>query len=271
MVEPVRRALVSTFDKEGIVSFCRDLEAAGVEILSTGGTARLLKESGVSVVRVSDRTGFPEMLDGRVKTLHPRIHAGILAVRSDARHMEDLKRAGIDPIDLVVANLYPFEKTAAMEGIGLAEVVEMIDVGGPTMVRAAAKNFAHVGVVVDPSDYAGVIEEIRGAGGLGSATRLALAVKAFRHTCAYDSAVSSYLARVGPGGELPSGPAPLPETLHLRLSKAADLVYGESPHQRAAFYRDGELGWTAVPAWGRRWSVAMKTASRLTVMGIYDQ
>ncbi len=246
MVEPVRRALVSTFDKEGIVSFCRDLEAAGVEILSTGGTARLLKESGVSVVRVSDRTGFPEMLDGRVKTLHPRIHAGILAVRSDARHMEDLKRAGIDPIDLVVANLYPFEKTAAMEGIGLAEVVEMIDVGGPTMVRAAAKNFAHVGVVVDPSDYAGVIEEIRGAGGLGSATRLALAVKAFRHTCAYDSAVSSYLARVGPGGELPSGPAPLPETLHLRLSKAADLVYGENPHQRAAFYRDALPGGASV-------------------------
>jgi phosphoribosylaminoimidazolecarboxamide formyltransferase/IMP cyclohydrolase len=179
------------------------------------------------------------MLDGRVKTLHPRIHAGILAVRSDARHMEDLKRAGIDPIDLVVANLYPFEKTASMEGIGIAEVVEMIDVGGPTMVRAAAKNFAHVGVVVDPSDYGGVIEEIRENGGLTAETRLRLAVKAFRHTCAYDAAVSAYLSRIGPGGELPAAAGGgFPEKLELAFFKALDLVYGENPHQKAAFYRD---------------------------------
>jgi phosphoribosylaminoimidazolecarboxamide formyltransferase/IMP cyclohydrolase len=179
------------------------------------------------------------MLDGRVKTLHPRIHAGILAVRSDARHMEDLKRSGIDPIDLVVANLYPFEKTASIEGIGLSEAVEMIDVGGPTMVRAAAKNFAHVGVVVDPADYAVVIEEIRETGGLSPDTRLMLAVKAFRHTCAYDAAVSAYLSRIGPRGELPSAVrAGFPEKLDLTFFKALDLVYGENPHQSAAFYRD---------------------------------
>ncbi len=239
MSDPIRRALVSAFDKEGIVPFCRDLHAAGVEILSTGGTARLLKESGVPAVRVSERTGFPEMLDGRVKTLHPRIHAGILAIRSDARHMEDLKRAGIDPIDLVVANLYPFEKTASMDGIGLAEVVEMIDVGGPTMVRAAAKNFAHVGVVVDPADYGAVIEEIRETGGLAPETRLRLAVKAFRHTCAYDAAVSAYLSRIGPRGELPTASGcGFPEKLEMSYFKSLDLVYGENPHQKAAFYRD---------------------------------
>ncbi len=239
MVEPIGRALVSAFDKEGIVPFCRDLYAAGIELLSTGGTARLLKENGVPVVRVSERTGFPEMLDGRVKTLHPRIHAGILAVRSDARHMEDLKRSGIDPIDLVVSNLYPFEKTASMEGIGLAEVVEMIDVGGPTMVRAAAKNFAHVGVVVDPSDYGWVLDEIRDEGGLSSESRLRLAVKAFRHTCAYDAAVSAYLSRIGPGGALPGAASGgFPEKLEMSFFKSLDLVYGENPHQRAAFYRD---------------------------------
>jgi phosphoribosylaminoimidazolecarboxamide formyltransferase/IMP cyclohydrolase len=239
MVEPIRRALVSAYDKEGIVPFCRDLHAAGVEILSTGGTARLLRDNGVPVVRVSERTGFPEMLDGRVKTLHPRIHAGILAVRSDARHMEDLKRAGIDPIDLVVANLYPFEKTASMEGIGIAEVVEMIDVGGPTMVRAAAKNFAHVGVVVDPSDYGAVIAEIRESGGLSAESRLRLAIKAFRHTCAYDAAVSAYLSRIGSGGELPaSEDRGFPEKLELAFFKSVDLAYGENPHQKAAFYKD---------------------------------
>jgi len=239
MVEPIGRALVSAFDKEGIVPFCRDLSASGIEILSTGGTARLLKENDVPVVRVSERTGFPEMLDGRVKTLHPRIHAGILAVRSDARHMEDLKRSGIDPIDLVVANLYPFEKTASMEGIGLAEVVEMIDVGGPTMVRAAAKNFAHVGVVVDPSDYGWVLEEIRDEGGLSSESRLRLAVKAFRHTCAYDAAVSAYLSRIGPGDKLPAAAGGgFPEKLEMTFFKSLDLVYGENPHQTAAFYRD---------------------------------
>jgi phosphoribosylaminoimidazolecarboxamide formyltransferase/IMP cyclohydrolase len=239
MVEPIRRALVSAFDKEGIVPFCRDLDSAGIEILSTGGTSRLLKENGVPVVRVSERTGFPEMLDGRVKTLHPRIHAGILAIRSDARHMEDLKRSGIDPIDLVVANLYPFEKTASIEGIGLAEAVEMIDVGGPTMVRAAAKNFAHVGVVVDPADYGAVIEEIRESGGLSSETRLSLAVKAFRHTCAYDAAVSAYLSRIGPRGEVPAADGGgFPEKLELAFFKSLDLVYGENPHQSAAFYRD---------------------------------
>ncbi len=238
MANRIRRALVSAYDKDGIVSFCRDLDAAGIEILSTGGTARLLEENGVPVVRVSDVTGFPEMLDGRVKTLHPKIHAGILAVRSDPRHLEDLRRHGIGTVDLVVCNLYPFEKTASMEGIGLDEAVEMIDVGGPTMVRAAAKNFAHVGVVVDPSDYADVSAEIGERGELLPSTRLALAVKAFRHTADYDAAIAVYLSRVGPAGELPVEIAGFPEKLELSFLKAADLVYGENPHQKAAFYRE---------------------------------
>ncbi len=235
MANRVERALVSVFDKDGILPLARELHGLGVEILSTGGTARLLADAGIPVVSVSDHTGFPEMLDGRVKTLHPKIHGGILAVRSDPRHMADLAAHGIPTIDLVVVNLYPFERTAAKPGAAFEEIVEMIDIGGPSMVRGAAKNHAHVGVVVDPADYPGVLEEIRAGGGLTAATRLRLAAKAFRHTGAYDAAVGAYLTRIAGGA--PAKPE-FPDVLRLEFEKVADLVYGENPHQAAAFYHE---------------------------------
>ena len=233
MESRVRRALVSVYDKTGIVEFCRALTELDVKIVSSGGTARLLEEQGVSATAVADYTGFPEMLDGRVKTLHPRIHAGILAVRSDTGHMSDLERHGIEPIDLVVVNLYPFTRTAATPGIGRDEVIEMIDVGGPTMLRAAAKNHAFVGVVVDPADYAVVAAELRESRTLAPSTRVRLAAKAFRHTGEYDQAVTSYLEH--DGGATASGFA---DRLSLEFVKVQELRYGENPHQRAAFYRD---------------------------------
>jgi phosphoribosylaminoimidazolecarboxamide formyltransferase/IMP cyclohydrolase len=238
MANPIRRALVSVFDKQGVLELSQALAALDVELLSSGGTARLLSENGIGTVPVAEYTGFPEMLDGRVKTLHPRIHAGILALRSSSGHMDDLKRNEIEPIDLVVVNLYPFEKTASTAGIGLGDVVEMIDIGGPAMVRAAAKNYASVGVVVDPGDYAAIVEEIRRDGGLSDATRLRLAVKAFRHTSDYDNAVQVYLSQVGPDGERRTGEAGMPERLSVEFAKVQDLRYGENPHQTAAFFRD---------------------------------
>ena len=238
MQNPIRRALVSVYDKEGVVELCRGLVERQVEILSSGGTARLLGEHGIAVTPVAEYTGFPELLDGRVKTLHPRIHAGILAMRSNAGHMGDLEQNGIEPIDLVVVNLYPFEKTAVTEGIGLADVVEMIDIGGPAMVRAAAKNYTSVGVVVDPADYDRVLEEIAEHGGLSDETRLRMAVEAFRHTSSYDNAVFTYLRGVGPDGGSPGGGGEMPERLRVDFAKVQELRYGENPHQRAAFYRD---------------------------------
>ncbi len=242
----IRRALVSVYDKTGVLELCRLLAAQRVEILSSGGTARLLEEHGIPLTRVADYTGMPEMLDGRIKTLHPRIHAGILAVRSNARHMEDLRGAGIEPIDLVVVNLYPFEQTAAIEGVAPAEAVEMIDIGGPTLVRAAAKNFAHVGVVVRPEDYPPVADELRRSGGLSLDTRRRLAGAAFRHTAAYDGSIHGYLERLaatdGTGGDAP----PFPPALRLEFVKLQDLRYGENPHQRAAFYREPLLGGASV-------------------------
>ena len=234
----VRRALISVFDKDGIVDFARELHGLGVELLSTGGTAELLAASGLPVVRVADRTGFPEMLDGRVKTLHPSIHAGILAVRDNEKHMADLAAAGIATIDLVVVNLYPFAATAADPGRALAEIVEMIDIGGPSMVRSAAKNWEHVGVVVHASDYPAVLRALREEGSLPRALRLTLAAKAFAQTAGYDAAVAAYLARI----DLPGSAPHLwpPDTLVLGFEKSAELVYGENPHQHAAFYRDPE-------------------------------
>jgi phosphoribosylaminoimidazolecarboxamide formyltransferase/IMP cyclohydrolase len=233
---PVRRALISVFDKVGVVDFARQLHALGIEILSTGGTAKLLAESGLPVVSVAARTGFPEMLDGRVKTLHPVIHAGILAVRDNREHMSDLAANGITTIDLVVVNLYPFAATAADATSSLADVVEMIDIGGPSMVRGAAKNWEHVGVVVDAADYTAVLAELRAAGVLPHGLRLALAAKAFAHTADYDRAIAAYLSRAA--GLEPAAAAGLPDALVLDFPKAAELVYGENPHQRAAFYRD---------------------------------
>ena len=236
MTIPVRRALISVYDKEGVVAFARALHDLGIELLSTGGTAKLLQDSGLPVVRVSDQTGFPEMLDGRVKTLHPRIHAGILAVRDNAAHMADLATHGIATIDLVVVNLYPFAQTAADPEKVLEEVVEMIDIGGPSMLRGAAKNWEHVGVLVDADDYAPVLAELRAEGRLPHGQRLALAAKAFAVSAAYDAAVAAYLSGVAPAGTQ-AGTA-IPEILTLTFPKAVELVYGENPHQRAAFYRD---------------------------------
>jgi len=244
--ERVGRALVSVYDKEGIVDLCRVLESRDIEILSSGGTARLLGEHGIPITRVADYTGSPEMLDGRVKTLHPRIHAGILAVRSNEQHMHDLREAAIEPIDLVVVNLYPFEKTAAIEGIALQEAVEMIDVGGPTMVRAAAKNFAHVGVVVRPEDYAPVADELRETGMLSAETRRSLATTAFRHTARYDSAIYSYLDGVNDDGGATDLTSGFPATLELEYLKEQELRYGENPHQKAAFYREPLAGGASV-------------------------
>lgn len=237
-VTPVRRALISVYDKDGIVDFARSMADCGVEILSTGGTARMLMEAGLDIVRIADLTGFPEMLDGRVKTLHPTVHAGILAVRNNSKHEQDLRGQNIQLIDLVVVNLYPFEQTARMDGIGLSEIVEMIDIGGPTMVRAAAKNFRDVGSVVDPRDYGPVADEIQESGGLSDQTRFVLARKAFQHTASYDTAIFSFLNQLETDGNRKVSDSTFPQKVQLELEKVQDLRYGENPHQRAAFYAE---------------------------------
>jgi phosphoribosylaminoimidazolecarboxamide formyltransferase/IMP cyclohydrolase len=241
----VRRALLSVFDKDGILELAQALSDSGVQILSSGGTARLLKDNGIAVTAVPDYTGFPEILDGRVKTLHPKIHGGILALRDNDSHVDDLAKNDIEPIDLVVVNLYPFEETARTEGISLADVIEMIDIGGPAMVRAAAKNYAHVGVVVDPMDYTGIIEEIKTGGELADATRQRLAVKAFRHTSEYDAAVHAYLSRVDRGAD---GASSMPDKLSIDFVKVQGLRYGENPHQQAAFYTEPAASGLALSA-----------------------
>ena len=230
-ITPIRRALISVSDKSGIVDFARALDRHGVEILSTGGTYRLLKENGLPVVEVSEHTGFPEMMDGRVKTLHPKIHGGILGRRgTDDQVMDD---HGIAPIDLVVVNLYPFEETVARPDCDLPLAIENIDIGGPTMVRAAAKNHQDVAIVVDSADYVRVLTELdEHEGGLTHPTRFDLAVKAFEHTAAYDSAIANYLG----GRTQDNDNADFPRTLNLNFHKAQDMRYGENPHQRAAFY-----------------------------------
>ena len=234
----VRRALLSVHDKTGVVDLARGLAALGVEILSTGGTARLLRESGVPVRDVAEVTGFPEMLDGRVKTLHPAIHGGILARRDVPAHLEALARHGIPPIDLVVVALYPFEATVAKPGVTPAEAIEQIDVGGPTMIRAAAKNHAAVAVVTDPSQYAGVLAELRAGGGaLGDATRARLAQEAFRRTAQYDAAIAAWMRSPGAAPAAPAAPDEFPHPLRLEAERALTLRYGENPHQAAAFYR----------------------------------
>ena len=227
-IAPVRRALVSCFDKDGIAALGQALEALGVELVSTGSTAATLRAAGVAVTEVADVTGFPECLDGRVKTLHPRVHAGILADRGDPAHVAELEELDVAPIDLVVVNLYPFEATVA-SGADDADVIEMIDIGGPTMVRAAAKNHGSVGIVVDPGDYDRVLDELREHGGLTAALRRELASKAFQHTAGYDAAVAGWFQR----------DVAFPAQLSFALPRAAELRYGENPHQRAAFYVTG--------------------------------
>jgi phosphoribosylaminoimidazolecarboxamide formyltransferase/IMP cyclohydrolase len=228
-----RRALVSVSNKEGVAELARGLEKLGVEILSTGGTARYLEEAGIPVLQVSQATGSPEILDGRVKTLHPAIHGGILADRGRASHLAQLREHDIVPIDIVAVNLYPFRETAEKEGASVEEIVEMIDVGGPCMLRAAAKNYRGVLVVVDPDDYPQVLAALEeGEGVVPEALRQRLALKAFRHTQAYDTAIAAWLER-----QTASPDEPLPPRLHLDLERVLEPRYGENPHQAAAVYR----------------------------------
>ena len=230
-----KQALISVSDKAGVAELAAGLAQLGFGILSTGGTARLLQQAGLQVTEVGDYTGFPEMLDGRVKTLHPKVHGGILARRDMPAHIEAIGKAGIPTIDLVVVNLYPFVKTISEPGCTLTEAIENIDIGGPTMVRAAAKNYQHVAVITDPADYAGLLQELQSAGGTTSlATRFRLARKAFSHTAAYDGAISNYLTSADPQGNR----SDFPEQINMSLAKVQDLRYGENPHQKAAFYRD---------------------------------
>jgi phosphoribosylaminoimidazolecarboxamide formyltransferase/IMP cyclohydrolase len=227
-VRPVRRALLAVYDKTGLVEFARQLADLGVMLVSSGGTAQALREAGLAVTSVEEVTGFPEMLGGRVKTLHPKIHGGILADRRNPEHVEELRDHEIDPFDLVVVNLYPFRETVA-SGAYPDEVIEKIDIGGPAMVRAAAKNFESVGVVVSPERYAAIAEELRREGGLSRETRRELAAEAFSHTAAYDAAVAGWFA---------AGDDALPGFVGLALRKVSDLRYGENPHQRGGLYED---------------------------------
>ena len=236
---PVRRALVAVSDKAGAAALGRALVELGVQVVSTGNTARILQEAGVPVTPVSELTGFPEMLGGRVKTLHPRIHAGILADKRSPDHLAELEAQGIAPFDLVVANLYPFREAVA-RGASFDQTVEEIDVGGPAMVRAAAKNFESVGVVTTPQDYQAVIEEIRRLGGLSRSTRFDLARRAFAHTAAYDAAITAWLSATE---QRPSeSEDALPDVLVTVLERAAELRYGENPHQQGALYAAGHGG-----------------------------
>lgn len=225
----IQKALISVSDKTGVVDFARELAAIGVELISTGGTKTLLEQNGVPVIGISEVTGFPEILDGRVKTLHPAVHSGLLARRDDSSHQQQMQELGLGYIDLVVVNLYPFQQTIAKPDVTYEDAIENIDIGGPTMLRSAAKNHAYVTVVVDAADYPQVLEEIRAERRTTLETRKRLAAKVFRHTAAYDALISDYLS--AQTGEL------LPERMTVTYEKVQDLRYGENPHQRAAFYR----------------------------------
>jgi len=254
----VQRAILSVTDKTGLVDFARQLSGLGIELISTGGTAKLLRDSGVAVRDISELTGFPEMLDGRVKTLHPKVHGGILHRRENAAHMAAVAEHGIQPIDMVVVNLYAFEKTAAKPGVAFEELIEHIDIGGPSMIRSAAKNFHDVAVVTSPADYAAIADELaRSGGALSLETKWRLAQKAFATTAAYDTAIASTLEGIPdlssfappaeaelrsagqPGAAVPTKSQPFPQTLRLSFHKTLDLRYGENPHQKAAMYSDG--------------------------------
>lgn len=233
-----KQALLSVSDKTGVVDFARELSALGYHLLSTGGTAKLIAQAGIPVQEVADYTGFPEMLDGRVKTLNPKIHAGILARRPDPAHMKALADHEIDPIDIVVVNLYPFEATVAKPDCTFEDAIENIDIGGPTMIRAAAKNHESVAVVVDPADYAGVLAELKETGEVSAETRLHLAKKVFCHTAHYDAMISNYLTALDDEKQKKD----FPETFTRQFVKVQDMRYGENPHQKAAFYREVHVG-----------------------------
>ncbi len=243
----IQRAILSVTDKTGLVEFAKQLSSLKVELISTGGTAKLLRDAGIAVKDISELTGFPEMMDGRVKTLHPKVHGGILHVRNNPQHLAAAREHGIQPIDMVVVNLYAFEKTASKPGVHFDEIIENIDIGGPSMVRSAAKNFRDVAIVTSPDDYAGIAQEMLASGGeLTLATKWRLAQKAFATTAAYDSAIASTLATITldqASGNfsllVASAASEFPSTLRLELNKVMDLRYGENPHQRAAMYSDG--------------------------------
>jgi phosphoribosylaminoimidazolecarboxamide formyltransferase / IMP cyclohydrolase len=234
-MNPIQRALISVSDKTGVIEFAKALSDLKIEILSTGGTAKLLASAGIKVTEVADYTGFPEMLDGRVKTLHPKVHGGILGRRDLPEHVAKMREHNIPPIDLVVVNLYPFSATVANPDCTLEDAIENIDIGGPTMVRAAAKNYLHVGIVTDSNDYFNIINELHSNKlSLSAATKFALAKKAFSHTAAYDGAISNYLTAINEAGAKEN----FPRKLNLQFHKAQDLRYGENPHQHAAFYEE---------------------------------
>jgi phosphoribosylaminoimidazolecarboxamide formyltransferase/IMP cyclohydrolase len=250
-LRPIRRALLSVTDKTGLIEFARVLASFGVDLVSTGGTSRALRDAGLAVRDISDLTGFPEMLDGRVKTLHPKVHGGILHIRDNAEHMASVGEHGIEPIDMVVVNLYAFEKTAQRPGVAFADVIENIDIGGPSMVRSAAKNFSDVAIVTSVADYSALAEEMAAnSGSLTRATRWRLAKAAFAVTAAYDAAIATALESIQvPNGEAPNSGAPegkavfsheeLPPTIRVIDPLLKTLRYGENPHQKAALYTDG--------------------------------
>lgn len=231
----MKRAIISVSNKAGIVEFAQGLKDLGIEIISTGGTAKVLQKAGIEVQQISEITKFPEMMDGRVKTLHPNIHGGILARRSNGNDLDQLQELGIEPIDLVVVNLYPFAETVARSGVDLDEILENIDIGGPTLIRAAAKNFRDVAVVVDQTDYPTILTQLEKTGDLNFQSRMNLAQKAFKHTADYDKLITQYFQQ-----QLKDEDERFPEVLQLSLEKVTDLRYGENPHQAAAFYREIE-------------------------------
>ncbi|PLX82205.1 MAG: bifunctional phosphoribosylaminoimidazolecarboxamide formyltransferase/inosine monophosphate cyclohydrolase [Desulfuromonas sp.] len=238
----IKRALISVSDKTGIADFAKELSAFGVEILSTGGTAKLLREAGLAVKDVSEFTGFPEMLDGRVKTLHPKVHGGLLGMRDNPEHVAKMKEHGIEPIDMVLVNLYPFEATVAKPDCSLEDAIENIDIGGPTMLRSAAKNNRDVTVIVDPADYQVVLDEMKASGGsVGRESNFRLAVKVYQHTAAYDGAISNWLGR-----KLGEDTADFPPTVTMQFHKAQGMRYGENPHQKAAFYVEKEVAESSI-------------------------
>ncbi|HLG22188.1 MAG TPA: bifunctional phosphoribosylaminoimidazolecarboxamide formyltransferase/IMP cyclohydrolase, partial [Candidatus Manganitrophaceae bacterium] len=261
----IKRAILSVYNKEGIVDFAQGLQALGVEILSTGGTYKLLKEKGVRVKEVSEHTGFPEMLDGRVKTLHPRIHGGILGRRDVPKHLEEMRKEGIAPIDLVAVNLYPFKETVARPGVTIEEAIENIDIGGPAMLRSASKNYKDVVVMVDPNDYPGVLDEMKGSNGeVSEAKRYALARKVFFYTSDYDRAIFSYLeSREGKGEKFP-------ERLILQFEKVQTLRYGENPHQQAAFYKEPQGAGGGVAAAKQLWGKEMSYNNYLDTHSAFE-
>lgn len=231
----IKRALISVSDKTGVVEFAQKLHAAGVDIISTGGTMKTLRAAGIPVTYVSDVTGFPEIMDGRVKTLNPYIHGGILAIRDNEEHVRAMKEHKITGIDMVVVNLYPFRQTIAKPDVTLADAVENIDIGGPAMIRAAAKNFNYVTVIVNPARYEEIAAQLAADGGISDEMRMALAKEAYGHTAEYDACINEYLAQQ-------LGEGPFPQTKHIVLEKVQELRYGENPHQKAAFYREAHAG-----------------------------